>query len=174
MTTQALGLQRKIQNQRHSGPNLPFLPALHNLVFNHTECERQERQQMCWGAHWCAGTSLSSYVWGSLLASHSSTLGASPGLSGELVQFGRLHPLCASVRQATVSYLTYPVVAILGTFWNSGNSLGCCCELGWDGSQFCLAFWLTAKHSLPSYLFFKARPKKPDSAWYFVDGIDKI
>lgn len=175
MTAQALGLQRKIQNQRHSGPNLPFLPVLlcttsyliilsvrgrkdNKCVEERTDVQVPPWALMC-GVHCRHPTAAH---WGHLLASLGSWFSLE-GLTRFVHQWDR-----------QVSYLTYPAVAILGTFWNSGNSLGCCRELGWDGSQFCLAFWLTAKHSLPSYLFFKARPKRPDSAWYFLDGIDKI
>lgn len=168
MNSQALGMQRKIQNQRHSGSTLP---ALHNLTFNCTECEWQERWQICWEVCGCAGTSLSSDVCGSLSGSHSSTVRSTTWPLHGAGSLRQAWPaLCVSEKGSSfISSLSSH--ARFRNSWEPQQYFGELPWIGAGGSQFCLAFWLTAKYkySLPSYMFFRTHPEKPESGILWME-----
>lgn len=123
INSQALGLQRKIQKQRHSGSNLPFLPVLlcttSYLIILSVRSRKDDK-------------SVEKHTGVGVHCRHPMVApsGAEPDLSGGPVQFRRLGPLHGWVREATVSSLPCPLMPILGNLGNSHNSLGSCHELG--------------------------------------------
>lgn len=77
MNSQALGLRRKIQNQRHSRSNLPFLSVpLCMTSYLIVLSVRGRKDDKCVEKGTDVQVTLSSDAWGSLSASHGSALGS--------------------------------------------------------------------------------------------------